>query len=354
MAGPAATEAGSGLVIETCGVLAPQAGGGDGLRPARLVRPGEVLGPGDKGLGCRFLATGEPKGGTVLVELRLSRPALGGGEAVDRWFVAARRGEVALADHIFASPDEATPGPWRLEFYRDGQLAAERRFAITAGPETAAPNDSATAPPAPDQNTAASVPQTASAPEAETEADLEVVPAPEPSPDRPAPPDGPTGPTAPAVTEMPAATLPAVTSPKASGRETAAPPPKAPPRPTANNSARTGNAPDKAAEAARPATPPRDQAPQTTPASGYYAWQTGLYADADNAESQAARLRSRGFPACVVTEQGTGGRRYRVLAGRFGDRGGALALRTEVGKAAGTGTVLYHVDPTTTAKLRCH
>jgi len=292
-AAPTSAASGPGLVIEACGALAPDSGDKDGLRAARLVRPGETLVPGDQGFGCRFTAADAPKGGAVPVEIRLIRPAPAGGEGLDRWFVAARGGTVNLAGHLFDSPAEAAAGPWTLEFYRDDRLVASRRFEMAAASE---PSPAASHPAA--------------------EPPIEVVPPPEPEPAKPA------APTA----------VPPVSAPEVSA------------------------ATRRSARAARPvaagAPPEQRAAPAAT--TGYYAWQTGLFADAANADGQAAKLRRQGFPACVAVEQGKGGRRYRVLAGRYGDRKVAVLRRSEVTAAAGGGTVLYRLEPATVGRLRCH
>ena len=73
-----------------------------------------------------------------------------------------------------------------------------------------------------------------------------------------------------------------------------------------------------------------------------------------NAENQAARLRGQGLPACVAAESGSGGTRYRVLAGRYGDRQVAQASRDAVATVVGGGAVLFRVDPTLASRLRCH
>ena len=134
---------------------APPGPGGRGLREsvrearggdrtatrASFARSGLALEPGDRGLGCRFRIGGEPRGETVLVEVRLTRPTLvGGGQAVDRWYVPARRGETALAEHRFVAAGEAAPGQWDLALYIDDQLQAERRFEVQGAPSEASPN----------------------------------------------------------------------------------------------------------------------------------------------------------------------------------------------------------------------
>ncbi|KAF5034848.1 hypothetical protein DSECCO2_591760 [anaerobic digester metagenome] len=84
------------------------------------------------------------------------------------------------------------------------------------------------------------------------------------------------------------------------------------------------------------------------------ALQTGLFADAANAQGQAAKLRGRGIPACLVEEGQGKTKRYRVLAGRYGERRAALASRNEVRAAVGVSPLLFEVAPGVAAALRCH
>jgi cell division septation protein DedD len=95
--------------------------------------------------------------------------------------------------------------------------------------------------------------------------------------------------------------------------------------------------------------------PKSAPAktAGYYALQTGVFADPDNAWGQASRLRGQGFPACVSVEAGTSGKRFRVLAGRFGDRRTAMRFRGEVAAATGGKAMPQAVDPSMASRLRC-
>ena len=290
-----APKAASGLVIEGCGAMVPE-NGGDGRPAYRLTRPGEVLAPGDLGFGCRFGIPKQPKGGAVPVEIRVSRPTSAGGQALDRWFVTARDGAPTLAVYPFETPVDAVAGPWVMEWYRDGRLMGSRSFAMAAPP---AGDGQPSVTPAPAQ------PVPTSAPEAVIE-----VPPPAPVAPQPAKP--------------------------AAGRQKRA---------------------EKTREASRPEPPvapaPRTAAPEAASGAGYYAWQIGIFEDAANAEGQAARARSRGMPVCVSTEQGPKGRRYRVLAGRYGDRRVALGRRQEVAAGSG-GAVLYKVEPAAVGRLRCH
>jgi Meckel syndrome type 1 protein len=337
-------------------------------------------------LGCRFRIGGEPRGETVLVEVRLTRPALvGGGQAVDRWYVPARRGETALAEHRFVAAGEAAPGQWDLALYIDDQLQAERRFEVQGAPSEASPTVAASAspPPAPPSApalAAAPVPAVAPplmpdtpgvrsgpSPQETTAADLEIVLAPEPA----------SG----GVPEAWAASVPPSAPPaRKTARQTPQPTasrkdasPSSPPVPSAKTGAvrPDGQAPTKsfspsgkaAVAPAKPAPEPRASSPapiakspsapsgQTT---GYYALQTGIFSMPGNAENQAARLRGQGLPACVAAESGSGGTRYRVLAGRYGDRQVAQASRDAVTTVVGSGAVLFRVDPTLASRLRCH
>ncbi|MGD9609123.1 MAG: SPOR domain-containing protein [Desulfovibrionaceae bacterium] len=374
-----------GLTVEACGSLSERSEGATGQRPAPFARSGLVLEPGDHGLGCRFRIGGGPGGETVLVEVRLTRPGLvGGGRAVDRWYVPARRGETALAGHLFEAAGEIAPGQWDLALYLDDQLQAERRFEVRGTPQEASPT-AVEPPPAPGLPSAPAlaaapplasppplVPDTPGArsghsPQETTAADLEIVLAPEPASD--------------GVPEAWAASLPPSAPP---ARKTA----HQTPQPTASrkdaspsslpaSSAKTGayrpdgQAPAKspspsgktAVAPAKPAPEPRASSPASVAkspsapsgqATGYYALQTGIFSMPGNAENQAARLRGRGLPACVAAESGAGRTRYRVLAGRYGDRQAAQASRDEVGTAVGGGAVLFRVDPSLAARLRCH
>lgn len=353
LAAPTAPAAAAfGLTVEACGRLIPRPEGTAGQHPVRLASSGLVLEPGDRGLGCRFVVTGEPRGEAVLVEVRLTRPALvGGGQAVDRWYVPARRGEAALAEHLFAASGEAAPGQWDLALYLDDRLQAERRFEIRgADPVPAPASVAAAAPaPAPPAATEASRSEAALSPQETTAADMAIMLAPES--------------TSGVVPEAWAAVLPRSTpdagktpSPVPGNNPPTPPVKSAPARPAGQNPVKPVQAQPK------PAPMPRTSAPapatgaasQPVAATGYFALQTGVFSHPDNAATQAARLRGRGVPACVATESGAGGTRYRVLAGRYGDRRAALASRDEVAAAVGGGAVLFRVDPPVASRLRCH
>ncbi|NDY58101.1 hypothetical protein G3N56_15300, partial [Desulfovibrio sulfodismutans] len=58
-----------------------------------------------------------------------------------------------------------------------------------------------------------------------------------------------------------------------------------------------------------------------------YLLQTGLFSVKDNAFSQAARYRAKGYPGCVLEEGAGSKRRYRVIVGRFPDQGRAMEAR---------------------------
>ena len=110
-------------------------------------------------------------------------------------------------------------------------------------------------------------------------------------------------------------------------------------------------APKPAAAAARE---PAGKGKGKDTAKGFVALQTGLFADAANAQGQAAKLRGRGIPACLVEEGQGKTKRYRVLAGRYGERRAALAARNEVRAAAGVSPLVFEVAPGMAAGLRCH
>ena len=381
-----AAPAPSGLAVEACGSLSEKPDGATGQRPAKFARSGLVLEPGDRGLGCRFRIGGGPEGETVLVEVRLTRPALvGGGQAVDRWYVPARRGETALAEHLFEGAGETEPGQWDLALYIDDQLQAERRFEVQGAPKEVSPTVAASASPPPATPptptvAAASVPaapppllpdapgaRSGPSPQETTAADLAIVLAPEPASS--------------GVPEAWAASLPPPALPaRKTARQTPQPAasrkdasPASPPASAAKAGAARpdGQAPAKspspsgktAVALAKPAPEPRASSPAPAAkspsapsgqATGYYALQTGIFSMPGNAENQAARLRGQGLPACVAAEPGAGRTRYRVLAGRYGDRQAAQASRDAVTTAVGGGAVLFRVDPTLASRLRCH
>ena len=146
--------------------------------------------------------------------------------------------------------------------------------------------------------------------------------------------------------------LPRVALRRQAAKDTRALAPGATPRPEKPAAKRTAGSANPVRPAGRSA-PTGSPAGSRVPASASFALQTGVFADPGNARGQVAKLRGRGFPACVVEEKGPDGKRYRVLAGRFGDRHTAMARLPEVATAAGsTRAVPQAVDPATAARLR--
>ena len=336
--GRALAAAGPAIALESCGALLRETGPGDGWPGGKAVRPGRTVLPGDKGLGCRFLLTGEGDGGGV-AEALLARPLPGGDTVVDRWFVPVRRGEAASAVYAFA-PDQIVPaGDWTLTLAAGGVALAEARFQV-AGDETAV-----AAPPA-----AAAVRAAASvlpAPASPPSGSGEVAPAVVPAAPSPAPPAGATAAAAPPAGAVP---LPVPTAAPTPGPVSApAPTPRDASGPAAAGPTAAGPAKGKPQEpdartrgAAKPAA-----------ATGYVALQTGLFADADNAAAQAVRLRARGMPACLAVAGEGAKRRYRVLAGRFGDRRAAAEAQGMVKAILGLVPLVYAVDAAEASRLRC-
>jgi len=312
--------------FDVCGALTTAPGLADPWPAANTdVRPGETVMDSDKGLGCRFTPAGKPGSGPVLLEARLTRPTASGvGTAVDRWRVPARKGEPAAIVYAFYPPGRARPGEWSLEVY-DG----ETRLAATTFTVTGAAVRGTVEPPAPRE----------AMPDAPQEAA----------------PSNPTAPSVPADEATPQApSRPATDTPAPPDATPATPPAPQPPRP--KNAAEKPSPPAvaKPVIAQKAPTKPAAAKPAAAPATGFFALQTGLFADAANAETQAAKLRGRGIPACVAVESGGKGRRYRVLAGRYGDKRAALTMRGEVGRAAGVRPLLFAVDAAQAGGLRCH
>ena len=308
-----------GLTVERCGAFAQEPGPGDPWPGAKAVRPDQTLLPGDKGLGCRFTLTGEPAGEAAVAEVRLTRPGPGGEPVEDRWFVPVRRGEAAVAVYGFAPGQSVAAGPWSLTLAADGATPATARFAGPApavGPGPALQAGPALPPAAVAPFEPALAPKTTS----------ETVQAAAPlAPGRPADETPATPPVAAALQAVPAARAVA----QSAAPVTAAP--VAPPSPQSAAPARV----------------------KPVASTGYVALQTGLFTEADNAAAQAARLRSRGMPACVAAAGTEGKRRYRVLAGRFGDRRAAGDARAAVSAILGLSPLLYDVDAAEVARLRC-
>lgn len=335
---PAQAATAAALALDACGAFSREPGLGDVSPGPKAVRLGETVLPGDKGLGCRFTLTGEPAGGTAVVEVRLSRPAAGGDSALDRWFVPVRRGEAAVAVYAFAPGQPVAAGPWTLTLVADGVSPVTARFAtpvpqgepgppaLTVPPSAPPPNPSVAPPPPP-------------APIADPAAGPDVSPGP---PGAPASSVDPVGPSAPSP--EPAAAAPPPPAPPAPSAQAA---PTVPAKPAAATPARP------AAGAAKPAAPTPAKPTHPAAPAGYVALQTGLFADAGNAAAQAVKLRSRGLPACVAVAGDGAKRRYRVLAGRFGDRRAAGEARAAVSAILGLSPIVYDVDAAEVARLRC-
>lgn len=312
---PGAARAGadvpSAVTALVCGALVREPAPGDAWPAAKDVRPGETVGALDRGFGCRFVVSGEAGQAPVAVAVRLTRPLPEGGTAEDVWQAAARPGEPAVAAYALAAGLPVAAGEWTLTLTPPGGQPATARFQMAGRPAEALPSP----PPAPQTAPSAkAAAQTASAaprpePALSVAAPQAASPAPEPTP---APP---------AEAVAPAATV------EPNGR----------------------TAPPVAPAAARTTTP----AAKTEPTAGYLALQTGLFADPDNAAAQAAKLRAQGLPACLAVSDKGGKRRYRVLAGRFGDRRAAAAARAEVMAATGVTPIVTPVAASDIPRLRC-
>ncbi len=143
------------VVLDACGPLAVEPGLAEPWPAGRAARSGATVSPTDKGLGCRFTVAGKPAGAPVLVEARLTRPTPGGGQAVSRWFVPARRGEPAVAAYAFSPSDPAAPGLWTLELFAGDARLAGQAFTVpgavgaSASVSAEAPAPSAAMPAAP-------------------------------------------------------------------------------------------------------------------------------------------------------------------------------------------------------------
>ncbi|MHC1713552.1 MAG: SPOR domain-containing protein [Solidesulfovibrio sp.] len=364
-----------GVRLDVCGAMSVEPGLGEAVSGGGSLRPAEILTSGDKAFGCRFTLVGVPQGNLENVEVRLSRPgAVAGSVARDRWFVPVRRGASAVAAYAFADPGAVREGVWTLELYLADAVLAQKRFEVVAAGGTVSPppvarretpaprsvEPSAVFAATPD-GPKASGPATSGNSSPRPEASAVVAIAPEPA----APPVAATAAPAvlPAPVLPPAKEVPPHTSPVIAAKTAE------PPVPSQASAKASLSSPTKASAAAvsperkqakPPAALPEKSGPSPSakvaaPAvSGYYALQTGLFSDVGNAEGQAARLRSRGLPACLAVEGGGDKRRYRVLAGRYSDRRAALALRPEVMAVAGNTPVLFQVDVGLATRLRCH
>ena len=327
-AGPDATGAG------VCGALTVSPGLAEPWPAGKGVRPGDTVSVTDKGLGCRFTPPGKPAGGQVLLEARLTRPTnADGGTTVDRWHVPARRGEPAAVVYAFYPPGQVTPGTWTLEIYANDVRLAAKTFTVVGSEvrEPAAPPPAGEATPeGPEQPSAAAV----------------ALPAPGKA-------DPPAQTAAPAAPMRPAPNATPQPAPNKNDPPARTAVPNAPERPAPTAAPRSGAKLPPKAKPDAAGTPPVT-VPLKPGAAEYYALQTGLFSDAANAAGQAERLRAKGLPACVA-EEGVGkNRRYRVLAGRYGEKRAALAARSEVNAATGVSPLAYAVPPAQAAGLRCH
>ncbi len=372
---PAAPQQGdAGFAI--CGGLSVAPGPGEPWPGDKALRPGEVLSPAGKGLGCRFVPPGRAGGAPLLLEARLTRPSgAGGAPVVDRWFVPARRGEPAVVTYAFFPPGAAVPGAWRLELFHGDTPVASQTFVM---PESAATGEDADAAPfavrAAVRNAAAGQPQqaapepapaSAATPDVAAAATLDAgggtqaEPAPAAAPEKtpvpvalPASVARAAGPAAAPQAPAAAQKVPASPAPPTAPQKTAAV--KATAAPPAVKAGAPAPAPAAAKPAAAATREPAEKGKAKDAAKGFVALQTGLFADAANAQGQAAKLRGRGIPACLVEEGQGKTKRYRVLAGRYGERRAALASRNEVRAAVGVPPLLFEVAPGVAAALRCH
>ena len=338
----AGTDASPAVTALVCGALLREPAPGEAWPGARDVRPGEAVVASDQGLGCRFVVSGEAGQAPLAVAVRLTRPLPEGGTATDVWQAAARPGEPAVAAYALVAGLPVAAGEWTLTLTPPGGQPAVARFQVAGRPAEAAAPPPAAMPTA--QGAKAVVKAAAAAP-------------------RPEPALSVTAPQPPAAAPQAAPALPAPASapvtPAEPGNQTALPA-----APTAAQTTTPATAP--AGQANAPAPPPQASGPgkaephpkkppssKGEPAAGYLALQTGLFADADNAAAQAAKLRSKGLPACLAVSDKDGKRRYRVLAGRFGDRRAAAAARAEVMAATGVSPIVTPVAASDIPGLRC-
>lgn len=331
----AGTDAPPAVTDLVCGALLREPAPGEAWPTAKEVRPGEAVGAADRGLGCRFVVSGEAGQAPVAVTVRLTRPLPDGGTAEDVWQAAARPGEPAVAAYALAAGLPVAAGEWTLTLTPPDGQPAVARFQVAGRPaETAPPTALHTAQGA----KTAKTPSAPSRPEpALPVAALQTAAAaPEPAPATPAV----------------SAASPAPTEPNAPSAPPAAQAAAQPSKPPAAASA-AKTEPPAAGKASAPGPAKSAPASRAEPAAGYLALQTGLFADADNAAAQAAKLRSKGLPACLAVSDKDGKRRYRVLAGRFGDRRAAAAARAEVLAATGVAPIVTPVAAGDIPRLRC-
>ena len=333
-AATAGTDAPPAVTALVCGALIREPAPGEAWPAAKEVRPGEAVDAADRGLGCRFVVSGEAGQAPVAVSVRLTRPLPEGGTAEDVWQAAARPGEPAVAAYALVAGLPVAAGEWTLTLTPPGGQPAVARFQVAGRPAEAAP---------PTAMSTAQGAKTAKTPSAQ----------PHPEPALPVA----ALQTAPAAPEpAPAAVSAASSAPTEPNAQPAPPAAQAaaqPSRPPAAAASAAKSEPPAAGKASAPRPDKSAPASKAEPAAGYLALQTGLFADADNAAAQAAKLRGKGLPACLAVSDKDGKRRYRVLAGRFGDRRAAAAARTEVWAARGGAPIVPPGGAGDIPRLRC-
>ncbi len=93
----------------------------------------------------------------------------------------------------------------------------------------------------------------------------------------------------------------------------------------------------------------RTETPPTTASTSLYRVQAGVYSTKEAAESEAAKVRDRGFDANVHTSTVGGRTLYHIQNGIYRDRANAEAMRQRL-KEAGIETHLAELSKGTTAK----
>ncbi len=319
----------------TFAALPPEASPG-GAR-YRMVRSGEMVeaAPG-VAFGLAFAVKGEPAGQAVVVEARLLPPAVeegtdGAPESGRRWFIPAVVGGTGQAVASFAYAWEAVPGSWRLTLAEGGRVLAEKIFSVGVGPAAA----SGTAPEAVSVFSV-SPPSESGDPPAGVSSETIVGNAaekPAESPEQRQPPAP--SPSVPVVASLPS-TPGAPVDPDAAriGQESAQGKTEKPAAktPSASDKAPSAKAPKPAADSNPPtkAGPKPASKPDEVAGTGKgttFLLQAGLFSVKDNAFSEAARYRTKGYPACVLEEGNGAKRRYRVIVGRFPDHERAVTAR---------------------------
>ena len=342
---PAASAASavSGIVVRQAGAFAavppPEAAAAGGR--SGVVREGvAVASEAGTAFGVVVEVQGEPAGAPVVIEAELFPP--GNDSVAQRWFVPAVIGKSAQAVASYVYDWEAVAGPWRLTLAEGGRVLAEQTFHVGGPQRTPAGHAMAQS----DLPVPAPVPAPGPAP------DKASAPAPEPLPVASSPPEAsvPAAPAAPEQTVTPG--QPVAAAPATPGvKDTAvqAEPPRASEEaPGKSPEKATGKAPDKAPAPDKdkdkdkgkkapspeqavkaPGKPPANvPAKEAVSARGtLYLLQSGLFTVKDNAFSQAARYRAKGYPGCVLEEGAGSKRRYRVIVGRFPEHGRAVEAR---------------------------